>query len=80
MIRIFARYLLANHWEVLQLTQAEKYRYNEKHYSNAHYTIIESIYYKTVNLLLMKELIRKSQIGLKKKNNFITILLVNTKM
>ena len=30
MIRIFARYLLANHWEVLQLTQAEKYRYNEK--------------------------------------------------
>lgn len=60
MIRIFARYLLANHWEVLQLTQAEKYRYNEKkHYSNTHYTKIESIYYKTVNLLFNERIDKK---------------------
>ncbi|MDU9351545.1 hypothetical protein [Staphylococcus warneri] len=60
MIRIFARYLLANHWEVLQLTQAEKYRYNEKkHYSNAHYTKIESLYFKTVNLLFNERIDKK---------------------
>ena len=31
----------------------------KKHYSNAHYTIIESIYYKTVNLLFNERIDKK---------------------
>lgn len=59
---------MANHWEVLQLTQAEKYRYNEKkHYSNAHYTKIETIYFKTVNLLFNERIDKKVTNWIKKE-------------
>ncbi|MEJ7331595.1 hypothetical protein WL307_12695, partial [Staphylococcus epidermidis] len=42
MVRIFARYLLADHWEVLQLSNAEQYKYNcKKGYPNDKYSFIQ---------------------------------------
>lgn len=69
MIRIFARYLLANHWEILQLTPAEKFRYNDRQkYSNDHYTKIEIIYLKIINLLFNERINKKVTKWIQKEN------------
>lgn len=69
MIRIFARYLLANHWEVLQLTQAEKFRYNEKKgFSNNHYTKLETLYLISINLLYNEKIDKKVERWIDKEN------------
>lgn len=69
MIRVFARYLLSNHWEVLQLTQAEKFRYNEiKKFSNNHYTKIEIIYLMSINVLLRNKIDKKVTSWIEKEN------------
>lgn len=68
MVRIFARYLLADHWEVLQLSNAEQYKYNcEKGYPNDKYNFIQKFNIKIIKTLFCKSIDSKVQSWIKKE-------------
>ena len=68
MVRIFARYLLADHWEVLQLSNAELYRYNKlKNISNEHYTILQRLHLCITNILFNSTILKNVNSWIKKE-------------
>ncbi|MCT2596375.1 MULTISPECIES: hypothetical protein [Staphylococcus] len=68
MVRIFARYLLADHWEVLQLSNAEQYKYNcKKGYPNDKYNFIQKFNIIIINILFCKSIDNKVQSWIEKE-------------